>query len=77
MFEEWSTPEAVPGCDGVEFMHSFPSGALKLRLWATDEDGEAGFVESPAIYGANSLEEEADIFTSRLFEAGYRWGVTV
>ena len=67
MFQEWSEWQQVPNYPGFEWSKSFPAGALKLRTLAQAEgDTEMSYVETPAIYCADSIEVEAGEFQERL-----------
>jgi len=75
MFQEWSEWQEVPDYSGFQWSKSFPAGALKLRTLARGiDDTEPSYVETPAIYCADSIEEEAGGFYWRLWAEGYLFG---
>ena len=78
MFQEWSEWQQVPGHPGFEWSKSFPAGALKLRTLARAMDEtEPSYVETPAIYCADSIEVETGEFHERLWAEGYAFGAGV
>jgi len=75
MFEEWSEWQELADYPGFQWCKSFPAGALKLRTLARAmDDTEPSYIETPAIYCADSIEAEAGEFHERLWAEGYAFG---
>ena len=75
MFQNWSEWQQVPDYPDFEWAKSFPAGALKLRTLARAmDDIEPSYIETPAIYCADSIEAEVGDFHERLWAEGYAFG---